>query len=226
MNLVCDGCKQLAGTRSFTLVLGPRSARFNFCSSCTQEFGLNFNSPTADARLKQLFAELPRPDTIEVRDEQFPHSHLAVDSETIRTVGAVNERLIRYFQLHPEELRTIDRRLFEELVAELWRGFGFDVELTAQTRDGGKDIIAVSSKLVSVKYLIECKRPNPGATIGVAPVRELYGVKTMERASKAILATTVKFSADAKALFEKHRWELEGKDYDGIRTWLDDYPKR
>ena len=46
----------------------------------------------------------------------------------------------------PSQLCEIDRRVFEELVAELFDGFGYAVELTARTRDGGRDMIAVGQK--------------------------------------------------------------------------------
>ena len=136
----------------------------------------------------------------------------------------VEDRLIERLWENPSELRAIDHRLFEELVAELWSGFGYSVELTKRTRDGGKDIIAISDRSnVSAKYLIECKRPGEGKPVGVAPVRELYGVKVSDGATKAILATTSYFSPDAHQFLGKHRWELEGKDYDGILDWIERY---
>jgi hypothetical protein len=130
------------------------------------------------------------------------------------------EKLVTYFAAHPEELRTIDRRRFEELVAQIFREFKYEVELTARTRDGGRDVIAIKREEVNVRFLIECKRPNPGKPVGVAPVRALLGVTTNERATKGILATTAHFTSGAKALFEQHRWELEARDYDGLTAWL------
>jgi HJR/Mrr/RecB family endonuclease len=135
----------------------------------------------------------------------------------------VGAKLVEYFVRHPTELKKMDRRRFEELVAEIWRRFGYDVELTKQTRDGGKDIIAIRRAEVDVRYLIECKRPDEGTTIGVRPVRELLGVKTDERATKAILVTTAQFSDDARLLFDRHKWELEGRDFDGLKDWLSRY---
>ena len=88
-------------------------------------------------------------------------------------------------------------------MAELFFGFGYDVELTAKTRDGGRDIIAIKRAEANVKYLIECKRPDPGGYVGVRPVRELYGMKTHEGATKAILATTAYFSQDAMPFFRR-----------------------
>lgn len=117
----------------------------------------------------------------------------------------------------------MEHRAFERLVAELFDGFGYDVELTKRTRDGGKDIIAVKKREVDVRLLIECRRPDAGKHVPVHFVRELLGVKVHERATKGILATTSYFTKDAKELFDQHRWELEPRDRDGIREWMEMY---
>ena len=134
--------------------------------------------------------------------------------------------MIEHFRRHPEELKRIDRRKFEELVAELFDTFGYDVQLTKRTRDGGRDIIAVENRIVQAKYLIECKRPDPGGYVGVRPVRELLGVKSDEKATKAILATTAYFSPDAMLFFDRNRWELEPRDFKGLMSWIDTYLSR
>ena len=148
------------------------------------------------------------------------------DRPIIEVTGLVGTKLVEYFSQHPEELKLMDRRKFEELVAELFSGFGYQVEVTQQTRDGGRDVIAIAKREIEVRYLIECKRPDPGGYVGVRPVRELYGVKCDEKATKAILATTAYFSRDALLFFENHRWELEPKEYDGLLEWIDDYMDR
>jgi HJR/Mrr/RecB family endonuclease len=135
----------------------------------------------------------------------------------------LNHALIARLHCDEHALRTLDRRFFEELVAELFQGFGYDVELTQQTRDGGKDIIAVRRREVDVRFLIECKRPDPGNPVRVSTVRELLGVKHSEGATKAILATTSFLSPDARVLVEKHRWELEAREYEAVREWIAAY---
>jgi len=141
----------------------------------------------------------------------------------IEVVSFVDRALVERLQHFPDDLRVIDRRRFEELIAELFSGFGYEVELTQRTRDGGKDIIAIKRRTVNVKFLVECKRPDPGNPIGIAPVRELYGVKVDDGASKAILATTSYFTHDAKLFSEKHRWELELRDFEAIKGWIAEY---
>lgn len=147
-----------------------------------------------------------------------PDSIVVVSEEAGRALVA---RLAK----DPEDLRTIDRRKFEEVVAEIWRGFGYDVELTKQTRDGGRDVIAIKQREASVKFLIECKRPDPGNPVGLAVVQRLYGVKHDEQASKGIIVTTTRLTKPAQLFLDKHPWELEGHDFNGLKTWLENYAK-
>lgn len=53
-----------------------------------------------------------------------------------------NNRLIESLKKQPVNLRKITPREFEELLADLLRDMGWEVELTEQTRDGGADILA------------------------------------------------------------------------------------
>lgn len=153
----------------------------------------------------------------------FAVGEIEKSSPAVQVVTAVDARLVAHFQRFPNELRQMNRRSFEELVAELFRGFGYSVELTAKTRDGGRDVVAIGGREVRSKLLIECKRPDPGGVVGIRPVRELYGVKVDEGATKAVLATTAHFSRDALLFFERHRWEMESRDFDGLLEWISWY---
>ena len=147
----------------------------------------------------------------------------AQSESIIQIASLVDRALIDRLHQFPEDLRTIDRRKFEQLIAELFAGFGYEVELTQRTRDGGKDIIAIKRQEVDLRFLIECKRPDPGNPVSISTVRELYGVKVDDGASKAILVTTTYFSPDAKLFSEKHRWELELRDFEAIKLWVAKY---
>jgi restriction endonuclease Mrr len=148
------------------------------------------------------------------------------DRPIIEISNQVSFELMRHLQNHPMDLKNIDRRRFEELVAEIWNGFGYDVELTQQTCDGGVDVIAIRRAIVAERYLIECKRPKIDNCVGIRPVRELYGVLSSQQATKAILATTAYFSRDATIFLEKHEWQLEGRDFDGLMLWIAEYVQR
>jgi hypothetical protein len=181
------------------------------------------------AALRSSFEPLLRQDLYQNLSESLYFLDLPEDAPgqnepaLIEVIGSITPELIHFFAQRPDQLKTIDRRKFEELVAELFSGFGYDVELTARTKDGGKDIVAMKSRPFQQRFLIECKRPDPGNPVTVAQVRQLLGVKTHEKASKAILATTTHFSSAAQLFLCEHKWELEGKDFDGLLEWIEDY---
>lgn len=154
---------------------------------------------------------------------KFELDDQAGSNSIIQIASLFDRALIERLHQYPDDLRVIDRRRFEQLIAELFAGFGYEVELTQRTRDGGKDIIAIKRCEIDLRFLIECKRPDPGNPVSVSTVRELYGVKVDDGASKAILATTTYFSPDAKRFSEKHRWELELKDFEAIKGWIAKY---
>jgi hypothetical protein len=150
---------------------------------------------------------------------------ITIPPKTIEVVRFVDQEVVRRLAKEPRDLHCLPPRKFEELIAELFRDRGWSVELTKQTRDGGSDIIAVRGDVGShVKMLIEAKRYSPDRPVGVGLVRQLYAVRQLRHASKAVLATTSYFSPDAcKEFAEFIPWELELDDYDQILRWLKSY---
>ena len=140
--------------------------------------------------------------------------------EEVAEVRLATQRLIDEARIEPATLLALSSRQFEELIADIWSRFGYKVELTARTRDGGRDVVAARKAEAEVRYLIECKRYDPRCKIGVRFVRALYGVRDDEKATKAFLATTSTFTRDALVFFERHRWELEPRDFEGIAQWI------
>lgn len=128
--------------------------------------------------------------------------------------------------LHDIPTKT-DWRVFEEIVAEIFRKFGYEIELTKRTRDGGKDIIALrkSGDSVTERLLIECKHWK--SKIDVKPIRNLIGVAVTqdELPTGIILATTSTFTEDAKELKINPTIsiELDLKDYNDVLNWIGDY---
>lgn len=140
--------------------------------------------------------------------------------------------IIREIQSQPDLIRSISSRQFEEVVAELFRHRGYQVELTKQTRDGGKDIIAISTDRLGIKlkYLIECKHYAESNKVGVDVVRSLHGVKnTKDGPNKTIIATTSSFTADAVKFAEGEAtssWDITLADYNQIMSWIGDYGQK
>jgi hypothetical protein len=138
--------------------------------------------------------------------------------------GDINARLMFYLRENPRLLFSLSHRDFEEGVAELFNGFGFDVQLTSRTRDGGYDVIAVTHRHFKQKYLIECKHYAGNKRIGVVPVRMLHGVVEDEAATKGLLVTTAEgFTTPANDFIERHKWQLEGCAFEGLVQWLKQY---
>jgi restriction system protein len=127
--------------------------------------------------------------------------------------------LIDEIALDPHGMLQLTPGQFEELVTEIWMRLGYEVELTARTRDGGRDVVAVRRGEAELRFLIECKRYAPDNKVGVQVVRALFGVLHDEQANKAIVATTASFTKGAIEFVEKHRWLLELCDFNGIRDW-------
>jgi len=175
-------------------------------------------------KLKKYFIEQEPSLFFEEKKGGF-HCSLPVDKGIILINDEASEKLIVELAKNPILLKKIDRRKFEEIIAEIWRKFGYEVELTKRTRDGGKDIIAISRERVNVKYLIECKRPEPENPVGISIVRGLHSVVTSEGATKGIIATTTRLTKDAKILINEHKWILDGKEYNDILGWVSEYIK-
>jgi HJR/Mrr/RecB family endonuclease len=151
---------------------------------------------------------------------------VGVRQPAIELVRSVSDRLAMAIAKNPKLLYEIGSRRFEELMADVVAQFGFDVELTAQTRDGGRDIIAIGKGDIGrSRLLIEAKRYAPDRPVGIELVRALYGVKTDERATKALLATTSRFTQPAREFEERHLWEMELKDYEAVLEWITKFRK-
>lgn len=132
-------------------------------------------------------------------------------------------KLLEKVRVTPADLLSLTPREFEELIAHVFSVNGFKVDLTKRTRDGGRDIVAIRSDLdIKCKYIIECKRYTPPRDVGVGLVRALHGVQMQEGANKAILATTSRFTSDARTFAEAATtaWAMDLKDVDDICKWL------
>jgi len=115
-----------------------------------------------EIRASLALLELPSPIVIFVQPKNIIIPTLVV---------SVQHALIEIIQRDPQRLFSISPRAFEEIIAELFASRGYEVELTQQTRDGGRDIIAVGSSMgIRNRYLIECKRYAPGHNVSIAAV--------------------------------------------------------
>jgi uncharacterized membrane-anchored protein YhcB (DUF1043 family) len=144
----------------------------------------------------------------------------------ILVTAQISDLLLAQFVRHPEELTQMPSRKFEELVAGLFEGFGYEVELTAQTRDGGYDIVAVRHAEMTTRSLIECKRHSPNNKVGVGVVRQLRGVVASSKATNGIVATTATFTRNAERFIAENEWLIEGRSINHVVEWINRYLRR
>lgn len=136
----------------------------------------------------------------------------------------INEELKKYLSKHPEKLYDLSPRKFEELIAEILSDFGFDVELTPATRDGGKDIYAyIKNQVCSFLVFVECKKWTPSQHVGIEVVQRLYGVQQINKANKSMVVTTSYFTNPAIEESKRYESLMSLHDYDGLKTWLKRY---
>lgn len=98
---------------------------------------------------------------------------------------------------------------FERLVGETFRRKGFAVEERGGSGpDGGIDLVLRAG---NDKYFVQCKQWK-AERVGVATVRELFGVMAAEHAVGGFVVTSGQFTDDAKRFAEGRSIELVGTD--------------
>jgi HJR/Mrr/RecB family endonuclease len=140
--------------------------------------------------------------------------------QVIKVVDYFDPTINSVIKKNPELLKTLDWRVFEEMLADILRRLKYEVQLTKATKDGGIDIIALrkDENFGNHKYVLQAKRYKDA--VQVAPVRELLFLQEEQKATKSCLATTSTFTRGAWRMGELHKWRLELKDQNGIIEWI------
>ena len=137
-------------------------------------------------------------------------------------VQAVSDELLEYLVRNPRALYELRPRQFEELIAHILEKFGWEIELTPETRDGGYDILAVSKNVdgsnLRTSFVIECKKYHPERKVGIAVARQLLHVKAERGASHAIIATTSDFTSGVYD-FAARRLDFDAKNAAAVIEW-------
>jgi hypothetical protein len=142
-------------------------------------------------------------------------------------VISVSDNIIKRLKREPKDVYKLTPRQYEELIADLLRDMGHDVTLTQATRDGGKDILAsMKTEVGEFLCLVDAKKYREDRKIGVSMVRTLYGTLADYQASSAMLVTTSSYSKDARAMQEKHKYQLSLRDYTDVASWIQKYGNR
>jgi hypothetical protein len=130
----------------------------------------------ADKTLRR-FRRIAQAKAIELTAARRPDT-LAVE------VDQLNREFFEHVSRHPHTLYSVTPRRFEEIVAAILKDMGCSIELTPETRDGGRDILAsFNTPLGELLAIVECKRYTPGNMIGIDIVERFLW--TIERTDKA-----------------------------------------
>lgn len=172
------------------------------------------------------YSEPEEPDETDQDDSHYPLSIPEEASRRLIEVDYFPVEVIRKLQSDPKQLYGLSPREFEKMTAELLADMGFSsIVLTPYSGDGGRDIVATRHvNGVPVIMAFECKRYAEDNKIGPSILRALLGtISTGEtRANVGVLVTTSTFTSGSTNLILSEVM-LDGKDFNSICTWLDDY---
>lgn len=194
-----------------------RKVRFDFLTSDKFFLEQEFDSKDEYYEDDDQFFDLKRKEEIQEKEllEKIDFS-----------ISEINAELIRYLAKNPKKLYDLPSRKFEILVAELLKDMGYDVRLTPETRDGGRDILAVIKIPPGKEILtiVECKRYSANNKIGIDILeRFLWILERNDKANGGLIATTSFFSNDAIKRQKEFAWLLSLYDFNHLSEWLKKY---
>lgn len=148
---------------------------------------------------------------------------IKVPAELRNDIKVVTHSLVDKVAMRPEIIQEITPRQFEELVCELFERKGYRVQLTKQTRDGGKDLIILNNSMLGDMVIYaECKKKAPKHPVNVGLVRQLYGTVEADRATAGIMVTNSYFSDDARRFQQTIKSRMNLIDYSELMKQIMD----
>jgi len=132
--------------------------------------------------------------------------------------------LISRLRANPAKLYDVPPGDFELVVAELLAAQNWKVSVSSRTREGGRDLLAVSEGPAGFEtaWAVECKRYARERKVGVAAVRQLLGSQRHFGIPKALLVTTSSFSREARECADA-AGDLHLADHDQLTKWIANY---
>jgi len=171
-----------------------------------------FTKPTTELQLGEILESISQASQGKSRKSEKASSVVHVEP--------IDLSLYRALKQHPDLMKTLDWRVFEKLLADILETFGYEIELTRGTKDGGIDIFALTRGGVwgAEKYILQAKRWD--SRVGIEPVQRLLFLHSSYRATKSCLATTSTFTRGAWELADQYRWQLSLRDHQALRDWI------
>ncbi len=133
-----------------------------------------------------------------------------------------DQRFIDFLAAQPDALTGIHWRQFEYLCGEYFRRNGYEVEITPPRGDGGIDVYArkehggIGPELI----VVQAKRLSGSNTVEITDVKALWTDATDVGATRAIVATTTKLEAGARAFCEARKYRINPAESEDVRRWI------
>lgn len=127
------------------------------------------------------------------RNLTYPASVRSISASECAPIGSVLPE--RFTQ---ELLNQLEWRRFEMLVQALFQAEGMIASRIRAGADGGIDLALRESPYDPVAAIVQCKAWK-AYTVGVKPIRELFGVMHAEGVSRAFFFTSGRFTSEARA---------------------------
>lgn len=110
----------------------------------------------------------------------------------------IHGEVFEFFAGHPDRLKKLGWRQFEEFLDAVFKNQGFYTELGPGRNDGGVDLRLYQSQAVpELVTVVQAKRYTQ-RPIQLESVAALFGIAVQERAARGIMATTSRFLPQAK----------------------------
>lgn len=149
--------------------------------------------------------------------------------QTQRRVIPFAQGMLRKLKAQQDDLFELSQKEFENLVSQMFKSFGFEIEVSGLTKDGGIDLFVFGIQSSdNHPWLVECKRYQQGKRLSVEPVMSLYKSSSAEyQVRNSLIAITSSIYAYdfATAHLARSRWELSSTGYATVLKWLGSYPQ-
>jgi|JI10StandDraft_1071094.scaffolds.fasta_scaffold68272_4 hypothetical protein len=154
---------------------------------------------------------------VEFLENLFPGLSAPPTSTHIALLGHESARIFDQLA-RSGDLNALSPRQFEQLLAEALRREGYEAWLTPATRDGGRDVIACKPGSLPLLLVAEAKKM---AVVEPLYIRSFAAVRDRDKANVGLLATTGRFSSEARAEAARAwRCQLQLKAGDEFLAWV------
>lgn len=152
----------------------------------------------------------------------------SIDRQEIQAIlKTMSWRFAQLVAEDPDNLQKIEWRQVERMLAEVFEGIGFEVELTPPSKDGGKDII-LQCRLAGDRksYIVEIKHWRSRSRVGNKDIREFLDVVLSEEREGGLFLSTFGYCSNIfECLTEIERKKLRFGEQDKVVTLCQQYLK-